>query len=130
MAASVQPLARAPLAQLVPELLRRLEKMTPDRIVAILGMLDAETRAPGSSDVRARAPATSAAPSASSVRGSLEAIAKMTVDLPTGEKLREVERSVLAHALATTRGNVSAAARLLGVDRKALERKLSRHRLR
>ena len=127
MAASVQPLARAPLAQLVPELLRRLEKMTPDRIVAILGMLDAEAGSPAAS--RSSGP-SSASSSSSSVRGSLETIAKMTVDLPTGEKLREVERSVLAHALATTHGNVSAAARLLGLDRKALERKLLRHRLR
>jgi DNA-binding NtrC family response regulator len=129
MAASVQPLARAPLGQLVPELLRRLEKMTPDRIVAILGMLDAEPGSPAASGVSGTSRA-SASSTSSSVRGSLEAIAKMTVDLPTGEKLRDVERSVLAHALATTHGNVSAAARLLGLDRKALERKLLRHRLR
>ena len=106
--------------------------MTPDRIVAILGMLDAEAGSPAASGASGASGGSrsSSAPSSSSVRGSLEAIAKMTVDLPTGEKLREVERSVLAHALATTHGNVSAAARLLGLDRKALERKLLRHRLR
>jgi DNA-binding NtrC family response regulator len=130
MAASVQPLARSPLGQLVPELLRRLEKMTPERIVAILGMLDAESGSPAASGASRGHGSSSGSSSSSSVRGSLEAIAKMTVDLPTGEKLREVERSVLAHAMATTHGNVSAAARLLGLDRKALERKLLRHRLR
>ncbi len=120
MATSVQDLARAPLETLVPELLRRIERMTPDRIIAVLGMLDASPSASAGANAGASA----------SARGSLEAIAKMAVDLPTGKKLREVERSVLVHALATTNGNVSAAARLLGVDRKALERKLLRHRIR
>jgi DNA-binding NtrC family response regulator len=104
--------------------------MTPERIVAILGMLDAESGSPAASGASRGHGSSSGSSSSSSVRGSLEAIAKMTVDLPTGEKLREVERSVLAHAMATTHGNVSAAARLLGLDRKALERKLLRHRLR
>ena len=125
MATSVQDLARAPLETLVPELLRRIERMTPDRIIAVLGMLDASPSASAS----ANAGSANAGASASA-RGSLVAIAKMAVDLPTGKKLREVERSVLVHALATTNGNVSAAARLLGVDRKALERKLLRHRIR
>ena len=36
----------------------------------------------------------------------------------------------LRAALAETGGNVSAAARILDVDRKRLERKIARHRLR
>jgi DNA-binding NtrC family response regulator len=42
---------------------------------------------------------------------------------------REVERAVVAHALLATKGNVSAAARLLGTDRKALERRVAKYRI-
>ena len=41
-----------------------------------------------------------------------------------GSKLDEVERAIVAHAYETTHGNVSAAARLLGIERKAMERRL------
>jgi transcriptional regulator of acetoin/glycerol metabolism len=41
-----------------------------------------------------------------------------------GSKLDEVERAIVAHAYETTGGNVSAAARILGIDRKAMERRL------
>ena len=45
------------------------------------------------------------------------------VGLPTpGSKLGQIERAVIHHALEETVGNVGAAARLLGVDRKVLER--------
>jgi DNA-binding NtrC family response regulator len=86
--------------------------MTLDQVVAVFDRLD-------------HPQAVTASP-----QGSLETIARMTVELPTNKKLREVERSVLTHALATTDGNVSAAARLLGLERKALERKLARHGIR
>jgi transcriptional regulator with GAF, ATPase, and Fis domain len=60
----------------------------------------------------------------------LDAIARAILALPTGrQRLRDVERAVVVHALARTKGNVSAAARLLGTDRKALERRIERHRI-
>jgi transcriptional regulator of acetoin/glycerol metabolism len=62
---------------------------------------------------------------------SLETFAHGILALPTrGSKLAEAERSVVTHALQMTDGNVSAAARLLGVDRKALERKIARYKRR
>jgi DNA-binding NtrC family response regulator len=60
-----------------------------------------------------------------------ETFAHGILALPTrGSKLAEAERSVVTHALQMTDGNVSAAARLLGVDRKALERKIARYKRR
>jgi DNA-binding NtrC family response regulator len=58
-----------------------------------------------------------------------EALAHAIVALPVkGTKLLAVERAVVLHAYETTGGNVSAAARLLGVDRKQMERKLAKAR--
>lgn len=55
-------------------------------------------------------------------------LARRVLDMPAeGSKLDLIQRAVVKHALATTGGNVSAAARLLGIDRKALERKLARY---
>jgi transcriptional regulator of acetoin/glycerol metabolism len=60
----------------------------------------------------------------------LDEIARAILALPAGgHRLRDVERTVVAHALAKTQGNVSAAARLLGTDRKALERRIERHQI-
>jgi two-component system response regulator HydG len=58
----------------------------------------------------------------------LEQLAKSILALPgrVGSKLEVVERAVLQLALETCSGNKSAAARLIGVDRKALERKWDR----
>jgi DNA-binding NtrC family response regulator len=41
-------------------------------------------------------------------------------------KLELIERAILQHALEASNGNKSAAARLIGLDRKALERKWER----
>ena len=58
---------------------------------------------------------------------STDTLAEMIVALPEkGSKVVVVENAVVLHALATCGGNVSAAARLLGVERKALERKIAR----
>lgn len=55
-------------------------------------------------------------------------LARKVLELPVeGSKLDVIQRAVVQHAVATTGGNVSAAARLLGMDRKALERKLARY---
>ncbi len=103
--------ARLPLREVVPALRARLDTLT-------LAEVEALVRPPGS------------APSAASPSSLAEAAA-VVVGLPTsGSKLAEIERAVVGHALEEMNGNVSAAARLLGVDRKRLERKIARHRLR
>ncbi len=61
-------------------------------------------------------------------RMELDHLAKAILALPgrVGSKLEVVERAVLEQAVATCGGNKSAAARLIGLDRKALERKWER----
>jgi transcriptional regulator of acetoin/glycerol metabolism len=104
-------LAHLPLHEVLPKLRARVESLTLAEVEALV------RPAAGS-------PSSPAAPS------SLTEAAAVVVGLPTpGSKLAEIERAVLRHALEETRWNVSAAARLLGVDRKALERKIARHRL-
>src|SRR5580700_11129010 len=44
-----------------------------------------------------------------------------------GSKLRVMERAVLHHAVESCGGNKAAAARLIGVDRKVLDRRWDRH---
>ncbi|MBA3842641.1 MAG: AAA family ATPase, partial [Actinobacteria bacterium] len=59
------------------------------------------------------------APSPSAAPSSLAAAVAVVVGLaPAGSKMAEIERAVIRHALAETGGNVSAAARILDVDRK------------
>ncbi len=50
----------------------------------------------------------------------------LTLQTQTGSKLDFIERAVLHHAIETSSGNKSAAARLVGVDRRALDRRLRR----
>jgi DNA-binding NtrC family response regulator len=59
----------------------------------------------------------------------IDRIARALLALPdrVGSKLDVVERAVLHHAIESCGGNKSAAARLLGVDRKSLERRWERH---
>jgi DNA-binding NtrC family response regulator len=58
----------------------------------------------------------------------IDRIAKKLLALPShlGSKLDVVERALLQEAIEMSNGNKSAAARVLGVDRKALERKWER----
>ena len=58
----------------------------------------------------------------------IERIAKKLLALPPhlGSKLEVVERSIVQQAIEMAGGNKSAAARILGLDRKALERKWER----
>jgi len=60
--------------------------------------------------------------------GDVERIAKKLLALPLhlGSKLEVVERALLQQAIEMSNGNKSAAARILGLDRKALERKWER----
>jgi len=56
-------------------------------------------------------------------------VAKKVMEMPIpGSKLDAVQRAIVMHSLALTGGNISAAARLLGVERKQLERKVNRYR--
>jgi two-component system response regulator HydG len=61
--------------------------------------------------------------------GEIDRIARDLLALPdrVGSKLRAIERAVLHHAVESCGGNKSAAARLIGVDRKALERRWERY---
>jgi DNA-binding NtrC family response regulator len=58
----------------------------------------------------------------------IDRIARTLLALPQnlGSKLDIIERAILHHAIEVSGGNKSAAARLIGVDRKALERKWER----
>jgi DNA-binding NtrC family response regulator len=58
----------------------------------------------------------------------IDRLARGLLALPErlGSKLRVIERAVLHHAIEACNGNKSAAARLIGVDRKALERRWER----
>lgn len=61
-------------------------------------------------------------------RGEIDRIARALLGLPgrIGSKLRLVESAVLHHAIEVSAGNKSAAARLVGLDRRALDRRLER----
>jgi DNA-binding NtrC family response regulator len=59
----------------------------------------------------------------------IDRMARALLALPErlGSKLRVIERAVLHHAIESCGGNKAAAARLIGVDRKVLERRWDRH---
>ena len=59
----------------------------------------------------------------------VDRLARALLALPErlGSKLRVMERAVLHHAVESCGGNKAAAARLIGVDRKVLERRWDRH---
>lgn len=65
-----------------------------------------------------------------STESSLKTIIARLLDLPVNNKLAAVEAALLESAMRVTDGNKSAAARLLGVHRKAVERKLEKYRVR
>jgi DNA-binding NtrC family response regulator len=59
----------------------------------------------------------------------IDKLARIILALPErlGSKLRVIERAVLHHAIESCGGNKTAAARLIGVDRKVLERRWAGH---
>jgi transcriptional regulator of acetoin/glycerol metabolism len=106
MSARLSELRSIPIDQLLPKAIERLRYATLDELAALLG--------PGGGKAGG---------------GAIDALAKAVVASQTeGSKLNAAERAVVLHALHTCDGNVSAAARLLGVDRKALERRVRRIR--
>jgi DNA-binding NtrC family response regulator len=64
----------------------------------------------------------------SDAMGDIDRMAKMILAIPSAarSKLDLIERAILQHAIEVSNGNKSAAARLIGLDRKALERKWER----
>jgi DNA-binding NtrC family response regulator len=64
------------------------------------------------------------------IEHSLVSLAERLLDLPIGNKLAAVEAALLESAMRVSRGNKSAAARLLGLHRKAVERKLEKYEVR
>ena len=117
-----------PLDQVISEVTMSLERMPLAELEALV--LGASGRGAGSAGARGPVAGGSTGGQAHSLP-SLETFAHGILALPTrGSKLEEAERSVVTHALQVTDGNVSAAARLLGVDRKALERKIARYKRR
>ncbi len=54
----------------------------------------------------------------------LDALVRAVLQLPAGNKLEAASDAIVSHAMAACRGNKSAAARLLGVHRKAIERRV------
>jgi transcriptional regulator of acetoin/glycerol metabolism len=102
MRAPLNDLTGVPLDQLLVKAMDRLRGATLDELSALLK------------------------PS-SSVIATDDALARAILALPgKGSKLGAAERAVVLHALNQCGGNVSATARLLGIDRKALERKIRR----
>jgi DNA-binding NtrC family response regulator len=67
-------------------------------------------------------------PAAGDARMEIDKMARSLLALPErlGSKLDVIERAILHHAIESCGGNKSAAARLIGVDRKALERRWER----
>jgi DNA-binding NtrC family response regulator len=61
---------------------------------------------------------------------STDQLAEMILALPpeSGSKLERIQTAVVMHAVSTSGGNVSAAARLLGMGRSELRRKFARAR--
>ena len=106
MPAPLTDLATLPLNQLLPKAIERLRKASLDELAQLLGRAEGARPAP--------------------VAGG-DDLARAVLALPgAGSKLGAAERAVVLHALSLTKGNVSAAARMLGVDRKSLERKIRR----
>ena len=65
----------------------------------------------------------------SSARGSLPGIAIRLLGMKLAHPIEAIEIALLSQAMSTTSGNITAAARLLGIHRKAVERLLTKHKL-
>jgi DNA-binding NtrC family response regulator len=106
MSDHLSDLSACPINELLPKALARLRGATLDELAELLGRSTSSTPPP-----------------------SADALARAILSRPSdGSKLRAVERIVILHALEACGGNVSATGRLLGVDRKSLERKIRRIR--
>jgi transcriptional regulator of acetoin/glycerol metabolism len=98
------------MSTILDEIIRKLRKVPVSELPAVLEAIEAAT-------VKRRTKKGGGALVKHLAQQAVEA------DMP-GSKLDEVEHAIVAHAYETAGGNVSAAARLLGIDRKAMERRL------
>jgi DNA-binding NtrC family response regulator len=73
-----------------------------------------------------RLPGKRQPPSPASGESDLQSVVRGLLRMPLGNKLEAVERALVDEALTLAEGNKSAAARLLGVHRKAIERRTAR----
>jgi ActR/RegA family two-component response regulator len=104
LSSDLKILANIPIDRLLPLAAEKLKHATLDELATILS-------------------------GKATVVPSTDQLAEMILALPeSGSKLARVQNAVVMHAFATCGGNVSAAARLLGMDRKELERKIARAR--
>jgi len=67
------------------------------------------------------------APATEALDGSVARLARNLLRLPVTNKLEAIEAALVTEAMRMTEGNKSAAARLLGVHRRIVERRLDKH---
>ena len=133
--ASPETISETPFfIELVDQLRQVRFDALPKVVAALREASDASAAARSDSDARGSAAASPArnatgqSAGATPSQSSADDLAREILRLPSkGSKIDAVQRAVVVHALAVSHGNVSAAARLLGVDRKALERKVARY---
>ena len=119
---NLRDLASCPLDQLLSVAAERFRSASLNELAELI-MRDAPA-SPAS-------PAFGASAASPAAQASADNLAQAILSLPEkGSKLEAVQRAVILHAIAVTGGNVSAAARLLGIERKAFERKLAKWRKR
>jgi regulatory Fis family protein len=99
------------------------------RLGALVGMMTIEEAASLLGCSSTRSPTARDAGPVKSPQ-SLDDIARAILGLrDCKHRLRELERAVVAHAYLAAKGNVSAAARLVGTERKALERRVAKYEI-
>jgi len=102
MTDSLKSLAAVPIGDLLALASEKLKSMTLDDLATILSGGNASAT-------------------------STEEVAEMILALPeSGSKIDIVEDALILHSLKVSDGNVSAAARLIGMSRKVLGRKVAR----
>jgi DNA-binding NtrC family response regulator len=68
-------------------------------------------------------------PSVSIVKGSLGDIAGRLLGMNLPNPMEAIEIALLASAMTSAEGNITAASRILGIHRKAVERLVTKHKL-
>jgi transcriptional regulator with XRE-family HTH domain len=132
LAAGISAARLARKAGLTASALHDIESGRALPSVGALGDLAIELGVSAAELVReARRAEPESARSESFVRTSPEQVGKAIVALPDGgDKLEMADAAAVKYALQVTHGNKAAAARLLGIERKALERRARKHRTR
>ncbi len=112
------------------DLHRLAAQLIDDILTAVKGASLDELAGNAPSRARPAASSRHEAEAASGATLTPEQIARAVLALPAGRnRIRVIEHAVAKEALAVTKGNVSAASRLLGIERKALERRIARYKI-